>query len=236
MRISVPNLLSSATVEGLVAEENRRSDESAAAAIKTILSLANRGSIAVHTQTLTGDFARLRLALSHRARIHGLIFAEAGLPGDFLASELVEAFLFESARPVIIVPEGYAGLISCERILIAWDGSTGAARAVWDAMPLLRLATQIEIVTVTGEKELRNTVPASELAASLNFLGKQFQITSLPYDQTSAAASIKAHAAEIGAGLIVQGCYGRSRWSELVLGGVTREMLRENTLPVIMSH
>lgn len=236
IRMSVPNLLSSATVEGLIAEENRRSNASAAAAAKAISAMAERSSITVHTQTLNGDFSQLRSGLTCRARIHGLIVAEAGIAGDFLASGLVESYLFESGRPVAVVPEEFAGPIVCERIVIAWDGSAGAARAVWDAMPLLRLAKDIDIVTVTGEKNLKDSIPASELAASLNFLGKRFAVTPLRYDNSSAAGCIKAHAAKTGAGLIVQGAYGRSRWSELVLGGVTREMLRDPSVPVMMSH
>lgn len=126
--------------------------------------------------------------------------------------------------------------ISFDRVLIAWDGSTRAARAVWDSIPLLRLAKTIEIVTVTGEKNLHEVPAANTLALMLSYLGKETRVTVLTLDGGTAASLIKEHAAKIGAGLIVQGAYGRSRWSELVLGGVTREMLHNNALPVVMSH
>ena len=134
------------------------------------------------------------------------------------------------------MPNGYSSPISFEHVLIAWDGSNSAARAVWDSIPLLRLARTIEIVTVTGEKSLQEVPAANTLAPMLSYLGKQIGVSILTFDGSSAAGLIIEHAAKIDAGLIVQGAYGRSRWSELVLGGVTREMLQESTLPVLMSH
>ena len=119
---------------------------------------------------------------------------------------------------------------------MAWDGSAGAARAVWDSLPLLRLAQTIEIVTVIGEKELDDVPAANALAGMLTYLGKKVNVSVLAFDGGTAASLIKQQAAKSGAGLIVQGAYGRSRWRELILGGVTREMLRDCTIPVLMSH
>ena len=70
----------------------------------------------------------------------------------------------------------------------------------------------------------------------LTFLGKKITVTPLTFDGNTAAGLIKQHAARTSADLVVQGAYGRSRWSELILGGVTREMLRDSALPVLMSH
>ena len=123
-----------------------------------------------------------------------------------------------------------------DHVLIAWDGSTSAARAMWDSIPLLRLAKTIEIVTVTGKKELQDVPAANSLAPMLSYLGKKINVTVIAYKGNTVAGLIKEHAAKTGAGLIVQGAYGRSRWNELILGGVTREMLHDNTLPVLLSH
>ena len=149
---------------------------------------------------------------------------------------MIEPLLFESGRPVIIVPNGFSSEISLDHVLIAWDGSEGAARSVWDAMPLLRQANTLEIVTVVGEKELDEVPAANALAGMLSFLGKKIAVTPLTFDGNTAAGLIKQHAARTSAGLVVQGAYGRSRWSELILGGVTREMLHDCALPVLMSH
>lgn len=235
-KIGTPNLLASATVEGLIAAEHRRSRESAAAALERVQELARGASVSVACETVEGDFSRLRKLFAARARIHGLIFAESGSAGELLDEAVLEALIFESGRPVVVVPNGYASPISCDHVLIAWDGSTGAARAVWDALPLLRLARTIEIATVTGEKDFGDAPPADALAPMLGFLGKDIRVVALPLAGGTAAGAIKEHAAGIGAGLIVQGAYGRSRWSEFILGGVTREMLRDSVIPVVMSH
>lgn len=236
LQITIPNLLSSATVEDLIGNENKRSKDSAAAMRDKIADLARKSGIPVHMETLIGDLGQLKSRFANRARVHGLVYAEAGIPGELLGGALIEPLLFESGRPVLVVPNSYTSPISFDHVLIAWDGSASAARAVWDSIPLLRLAKTIEIVTVTGEKNLQEVPAANTLAPMLSYLGKETRVSVITFDGGTAAGLIMKHAAKINAGLIVQGAYGRSRWSELVLGGVTREMLRESTLPVLMSH
>jgi len=236
LQITIPNLLRSATVEGLIGNENKRNKDLAAAVSDQIIDLAGSSGVTIHTETLKGDLSQIKSRFANRARVHGLVYAEAGVPGELFGGALIEPLLFESGRPVLVVPNGYSSPISFEHVLIAWDGSTNAARAVWDSIPLLRLAQRIEIVTVTGEKDLHQVPAANTLAPMLSYLGKETRVSVLTFDGGTAASLIKEQAAKIGASLIVQGAYGRSRWSELVLGGVTREMLRNSTLPVLMSH
>lgn len=236
LEISVRNTLSSGIVDRVVAEEGQRSRESAKALSGQIADLARGSGSAVHTEILSGSLGQITGQCAARARIHGLVFAEAGGPSEPLAGALIEPLLFESGRPVIVVPNGFSSEISLSHILIAWDGSEGAARAVWDAIPLLRQANTLEIATVVGEKELDEVPAANALAGMLTFLGKKITVTPLTFDGNTAAGLIKQHAARTSAGLVVQGAYGRSRWSELILGGVTREMLHDCALPVLMSH
>lgn len=236
LQISVRTILSSNTVEGLISDENKRSADSAAAAREQIAGLAQNSGLIVHTEILKGDLGSIARRSANRARVHGLVFAEAGIPGEILGGALIEPLIFESGRPVIVVPNGFSSDILLDHILVAWDGSASAARAVWDSLPLLRLAKTIEIVTITGEKELNEVPAANALAGMLTYLGKKVNVSVLAFDGGTAARLIKQHAAKSGAGLIVHGAYGRSRWTELILGGVTREMLRECTIPVLMSH
>lgn len=236
LQIAVPNILGSDLVRGLVADERKRAEASAAAALEQVNELARNTGLTLHSEVIAGDLNTLKKSFVARTRVHGLAFAEAGIPGELLGGTLIEPLLFESGRPVVIVPNGHASGISLDRVIIAWDGSASAARAVWDAVPVLRLAGSVEIVTVAGEKELTDTPPANALAGMLTFLGKKMTVTNLTFDGGTAAGPIKRHAAKTGAGLIIQGAYGRSRWREFVLGGVTREMLRDNKLPVLMAH
>jgi nucleotide-binding universal stress UspA family protein len=236
LEISVRNTLSSGIVERIVDEECQRSRDSAKALSGQIADLARGSGSALHTEILTGSLIQITRLCTLRARVHGLVFAEAGSSSDPITGALIEPFLFESGRPVIIVPNGFSSELSLSHILIAWDGSEGAARAVWDAVPLLRQASTLEIVTVVGEKEMDDVPSANALAGMLTFLGKKITVTPLTFDGNTAAGLIKQHAARTSADLVVQGAYGRSRWSELILGGVTREMLRDSALPVLMSH
>ena len=236
LQITVPNLLSSATVEGLIANENKRRKDSASAFCEQVNDVSRRSGVTIHAEVIQGDLDKIKRQFAIRARVNGMVFAEAGIPGELLGGALIEPLLFESGRPVLVVPNGYAREISFDHVLIGWDGSTSAARAVWDSIPLLRLAKTIEIVTVTGEKDLSQVPAANTLAPMLSFLGKKVTVSVLALDGGTVARKIKDHAAKTGAGLIVQGAYGRSRWREFVLGGVTREMLGDSPLPLLMSH
>lgn len=236
LQISVRTILTSNTVEGLISDENKRSADSAAAAREQVAELGRNSGLIVHTEILKGDLGSIARRCANRARVHGLVFAEAGIPGELLGGALIEPLIFESGRPVIVVPNGFSSEISLDHVVVAWDGSAGAARAVWDSLPLLLLAKTIKIVTVTGEKELNDIPAANALAGMLTYLGKKVNVSVLAFDGSTAASLIKQHAIKTGAGLIIQGAYGRSRWSELILGGVTREMLRNCTIPVLMSH
>jgi nucleotide-binding universal stress UspA family protein len=234
--LSPVNLLGSSLVESLLASERKSVHAAAKDARARIDRLARTTEITAHVEQIEGDLPALTRLIASRARLHGLIFAELGVPRELLYNELIEPFMFGSGRPVFIVPHGYAKPISLKRILIAWDGSLHAARAAWDAMPLLRLAEAIEIVTVTGEKDLGVAPAADALAPMLAFLDASITATAIKFDGGSAASLIARHAELNAMNLIIQGAYGRSRWREFILGGVTREMLRDSTLPVLMSH
>jgi nucleotide-binding universal stress UspA family protein len=236
LQISVPSLLTSGTVESLIATENRSASEQAMAASAQIITLANASGITIHTEVLKGDLPAIRQRFANRARVHGLVFAEAGKSGEFLGFNIIEPLLFESGRPVLIYPSDYSSRVSFDHVVIAWDGSQAAARAVWDAIPVLRLAKSIEIVTVAGEKELNDVAAANTLAPMLAYLGKKISVTVLTYEGGSAGDLIRDHAVQNGANLVVLGAYGRSRWRELVLGGVTRDMLQQTSIPIMMSH
>jgi nucleotide-binding universal stress UspA family protein len=236
LHLSVRGVLSYGTPEMVVSDENKRSADSAAAARARVIELARGSGLTVHTEILKGDFDLIKRSCASRARLHGMVFAEAGIPGEYLAGALLESLIFESGRPIFIVPNGFHSEPSFDHVLIAWDGSVGATRAVWNSIPLLHRAKTIEIVTVTGEKEL-NAIPAGDtLAPALAYLGKKITVSALPRGDNTVAGVIRKHASASGAGLIVQGAYGRSRWSELILGGVTREMLDNCPLPMLMSY
>jgi nucleotide-binding universal stress UspA family protein len=145
----------------------------------------------------------------------------------------LESALFESGRPVIIAPPASPRSIATN-ILIAWNRSTEQARATAFAMPLLRLAERVTILTVEGATVAGPS--GADLARALAING----IAALPIVMTagkkSAGEIILAKAAELGCDLIVKGAYTQSRLREMIFGGTTRHILTRAEVPVLMAH
>ncbi|ABE37586.1 universal stress protein [Rhodopseudomonas palustris] len=150
---------------------------------------------------------------------------------------LIEQVLFDSGRPVLIVPYIQKAPLKLDRVICGWDGSRAATRAINDAMPFLRRAGAVELLIVRDhkvrdEKELRGIEMANHLARH----GIKLDIKMITAPDVGVAATILSHVADCSADLLVMGGYGHSRLREFVLGGVTREMLSSMTVPVLMSH
>lgn len=149
-----------------------------------------------------------------------------------------EDVMFGCGRPVLFVP--FAGKYAdfAKQPTIAWDGSRESARAVWDALPFLVRADEVRLITVNTEKtELRGAqLPGTELAAVLARHGVNCQVSQSVAKDLSVADEILSRTADFGSDLLVMGGFGHSRIREYVLGGVTREILKHMTLPVLMSH
>ncbi len=145
----------------------------------------------------------------------------------------LESALFESGRPVLIAPPASPRTLGTN-ILIAWNRSTEQARATAFAMPLLRLAQRITVLTVEG-----STVAGPsglELARSLKMNGIAAEPLTIAAGKVSAGEAILAKAAELGCDLIVKGAYTQSRLRQMIFGGATRHILANAKLPVLMAH
>jgi nucleotide-binding universal stress UspA family protein len=149
---------------------------------------------------------------------------------------LIEGALFGSGRPLIVVPVTQKHPVKLERIMLCWDGSRPAARAIADAMPLMARAKTIEIVVVTGERDKSGEITGTNMKRHLARHDINVEIKRISAGGSDAQSTIVKHAAETGAEFIVLGGYGHSRLREFILGGVTRSILRAMTVPVLMSH
>lgn len=159
-----------------------------------------------------------------------------GRPGEEWQSPsmvTLESALFESGRPLIIAPPVPPRSIATN-ILIAWNRSTEQARATAFAMPLLRLAERVTILTVEGA-----TVPGpggADLARALALNGIAAEPITMAAGKKSAGEIILAKAVELGCDLIVKGAYTQSRLREMIFGGTTRHILTRAEVPVLMAH
>jgi nucleotide-binding universal stress UspA family protein len=148
----------------------------------------------------------------------------------------VEAALFESGRPVLIVPYIQTAGLKLDRVMVCWDGSRSAARAVGDAMPFLVQAKTTEIVVVSGEPAKSDELPGADIAHHLTRHGAKVEVKRIVSTEIDVANTILSSAADASVDLLVMGGYGHSRMREFILGGVTRGILASMTVPTLMSH
>ncbi|MDH5749685.1 MAG: universal stress protein [Rhodospirillales bacterium] len=158
---------------------------------------------------------------------------------DMMAnSDMPDRLILSVGRPVLVVP--YVGTYPTigQRVMVAWDGSRLAARAVNDSLSLLLGAKTVNILAVNPKRgtEGLGDVPGGDISLHLARHGIKAEAQHLTSGDISAGDMLLSRAADAGADLIVMGAYGHARWRELVLGGVTRHMLNHMTVPVFMSH
>jgi nucleotide-binding universal stress UspA family protein len=152
---------------------------------------------------------------------------------------LIEDALMRTGRPLLLVP--YAGRFegTGSNVLVGWNDSREAARAVHDMLPLVGSSTKATILTIQHGREFESDreLPNAEIAAHLARHGLQVTATRAVRDASVSDADILLnYASDLGADLLVIGGYGRSRAREILLGGITRDLLRCMTLPVLMSR
>jgi nucleotide-binding universal stress UspA family protein len=163
------------------------------------------------------------------------VVAQAEPQDEGIESLTVQAALFNSGRPILVVPYIQREGLKLGRVMVCWDGSRSAARAVADALPLLQRAGQVDVVTVEG-RERRNVLPGAQIAEHLARHKLKVDMKTLVAPDSDAANVILSQAADSETDLIVMGGYGHSRLREFILGGVTRGILGSMTAPVLMAH
>jgi nucleotide-binding universal stress UspA family protein len=212
-------------------------DKRAKAAMAAFDEAARRAAVSAKSHMLEVPVANAPDVFAKVARRFDLaIMGQAEPDTPALERLLVEAALFDSGRPVLIVPYIQRKGLTLDRVLVAWDGSRSAARAVADAMPLLVRAKAAEVLTVASEPAKSDEMPGADIAHHLARHGVKVEVDSIVAVGTDVASTILSHAADISADFLVMGGYGHSRLREFVLGGVTRGILGAMTLPTLMSH
>jgi nucleotide-binding universal stress UspA family protein len=216
---------------------DKRTAENARAAEQRFReAVAQQGDARAEWRSAAGDTA---LALRLSARYADLVVAaqpQAEDEGDLAG--LADELALSAGRPVLFLP--YAGNFPAvgKRILIAWDGGREAARAVSDALPLLRRAQAVEVAVFDPKRARRQhgEQPGADVALYLARHGVKVTVHTQSGAGYDVGAQILSRAADTSADLIVMGAYGHARVRELVLGGVTRTVLQAMTVPALMSH
>ncbi|MBB5752160.1 universal stress protein [Prosthecomicrobium pneumaticum] len=218
-------------------EARERAIDEAKVAASAFGAIAERAGIAAETRitdVLTGGGLDGLVAQLHFSDLV-VIGQDDADHSEPMRDAVIEGVLFNAGLPALLIPRKGAPTIPLDRVVVAWDGSTTAAKAVRAAMPVLERAKAVDVVIV-GEDLPEGGEPGADVAAHLARHGVPVTIRTVADTAGDIAATLRQAVLESGADLLVMGGYGHSRLREWVFGGVTRSMLDTMTVPVLMAR
>ena len=188
-------------------------------------------------EALSRDLGRVAAVHARYADVAIMTRPSDGVGGE-LREEIIEGVLFHSGRPALIAPPNWKGQSIGKRVVVAWDASREATRALSEAQSILDRAEQVTIVTVDAKPKMfgHGDQPGANIAAHLSRRGLPAEVRNVDSMGRSAALAILEEAGALQADLVVMGGYAHSRLRELVFGGATRELLRAAAVPLLMAH
>lgn len=219
--------------------ESQRSEanDKAKAAVARFEETARRSGVSYEHRILNASLSGAADQFGRLGRRFDLVVVGQPERDEAIPEEVLdEAALFESGRPVIFVPFIQKGPIRLDRVMMCWDGSRAATRAIADSLPLINRAKQIEVVIIGNGPAKSGEVPGADLGTHLARHNLKVDVKRITAPDIDVASTILSYAADSSADLIVMGGYGHSRLREFVLGGATRGILESMTVPVLMSH
>lgn len=218
--------------------ELQREENSKAAndAISRFDAGVKKAGISAETRILDATFGGATTLFAQIARRFDLpVVGQAQREGGASDELIIEGALFESGRPLVVVPYIQKRGMTLDRVLACWDGSRTAARAIGDAMPFLERAKAVDIVIVAEERK-SDEITGANMSEHLARHGVRASVKRIAKGDLAIEDVLLSYAADSGADFMVMGGYGHSRLREFILGGVTRGILASMTVPVLMSH
>lgn len=200
--------------------------------------IASRTGVTSFEKRLTDDEAVGGLSLQARycdLAVLGQYDPEGVAPSTY--ANLPEYVAMNSGCPVLVVPYGAEIRSTGRRVLIAWNGSGEAAKAVRSAIPLLRRAEIVEVAVFDRDipPDAHGEQPGADIALFLARHGIKVDVLQRS-TESKVGDALLSLASDLNSDLLVMGCYGHTRFREVLLGGATRTILRSMTLPVLMAH
>ena len=226
------------TARGDLTDDDARIVEQARIAFTTFMEQRGIKRSTAKTPTLSFDWVDQASDGDGFVGSYGRVFditvlGRPGNSGESPRAATLEAALFESGRPILIAPPKVPEHIG-RNVLVAWNGSTEQARAITDAMPILRKAEKVTVLSIDGASV---PGPAGELVADYFIRnGISTDHVKVAGQSKTAGQIILAQAASLGCDLLVKGAYTQSRLRQMIFGGATRHVLENATIPVLMAH
>ncbi len=223
-----------------IESEVQRSQERGEASIAAFEAMAQKEGISAEHRLVNA----MGEAVSDVAALHGryadLLVLGQNDPNDLrsLGIGVVESTLLGSGRPSLFVP--YIGVLSpmLDHVIVAWDASQESTRAVHDALPFLVHAKQVTVLVINPRigPDGHGEQPGADIATALARHGVDVTVQEDQVDRIAIGEAVLSRISDLQGGMLVMGAYGHARLRELILGGVTDTILREMTVPVLMSH
>lgn len=222
---------------GMIAAEEKKSIDNVRSIVGHFSSIATNRDVA-HAHVIESCAnSQLGAVVTEHARMHDVTILPVG---ERLVDQhyVAECVIFGSGRPTLILPEvsqrngsQYPNVVG-----VAWDFSRPAARAIGDALPILRQAKTVRVVTITQEKTIGTGRSSADLAKHLSHHGIEVILEEVKAAGRSIGQALDEWAAAHQVDLLVMGAYGHSRVRDFVLGGATKSVISRPRLPVLLSH
>jgi nucleotide-binding universal stress UspA family protein len=220
----------------LIELQREENSKAAKAAIERFEAATKKAAVPAETRLVDATLGGGSMLFAQVARRFDLAVVGQAQPEHGASEQLmIEGALFESGRPVVVVPYIQKQGLKLDRVLACWDGGRLSARAIADAMPFLARAKAVDLVIVAEERK-NDEITGANMLDHLKRHGVAAQIKRLTKGDLAIADVILDYAADSSADFLVMGGYGHSRLREFILGGVTRAILASMTVPVLMSH
>jgi nucleotide-binding universal stress UspA family protein len=215
-----------------------RAEARAREKLAEVAAAAERNQVSFDTRIDRGFDPDLAEIFAMHVRYADLAVVGQDDPDAPSPGRLPEQLVLGGGRPVLLIPYIGAGKKLGERVVVAWDASREAARAVRDALPLLTQAKAVEVVSVNPRPADfgHGDVPGADVALYLARHGVNVEVQRIETRELDVGNALLSHVASEAADLLVMGGYGHSRLREIMLGGATRTILHDMTVPVLMSH
>lgn len=224
-------------IPGMIAAEEKKSTDNVRKLIRHFNSFAASREVPHEHTVESCTNSQLGIIVTDHARMHDITI----IPVDEylgLQHYIAESVIFGSGRPTLILPEApeRTGSLRPDVVGVAWDFSRPAARAMADALPILKQAKTVRVVTITREKTIDSRRSSAELAKHLSHHGIEAVMDEEEAAGRAIGQALEEWAAAHRIDLLVMGAYGHSRLRDFVLGGATKTVITRPKLPVLLSH
>jgi nucleotide-binding universal stress UspA family protein len=216
----------------LAATHNQLMSEKAARWQKLVEQAARENDVAIHWRQLDG---RLVDTIRSELLYYDLLVTSPDIHGVFLP--ILGGALIATGCPTLVIPQGWEGAEIGQNILVAWKPEVTANRATFAALPLLKAASSVEVISCQrhlGDKSQEQAIDRLQQRLALHGVNATAHI--VPKTVAYTSESIRLYFEDSNADLLVMGCYGHRRVHEWIFGGVTKDLLMELKQPLLLTH